>query len=132
MIILVAVILMFSSSSGPGNRTVPIPDEFHMYCVNCNKEMVFPKKQWQEIMAQTPRDLAMAMRGKCPVCGKNSLIRETQCPACKAWFETDAMKTGRDMIMQGVSPMGVSAQVVTCPKCGVNIQEWLRTHPPKK
>src|ERR1035437_212180 len=75
----------------PHHATVDLPKEYHMFCANCNKEVIVP-------VGQSPGNLNAPgasgaggsaapstgpgglERGICPVCVKPALIRERMCP----------------------------------------------------
>jgi len=121
LIILAAIVLMTMHFIGGGSQGgVTIPDEFHMYCAECKKEYVIPKAKMMELAKQaTPGPF----RPKCPTCQKNALVREAVCPACGAYYITEAMITGQDSMM----PVPTAGEQ-KCPKCGVDIRQYNRDH----
>ena len=60
----------------------------------------------------------------CPICGKPTLIHERMCPKCKHYFVTDW-----DKALHGPTEIDPNADSVKCPDCGVNIKEYMDSHP---
>ena len=144
----------------PPSTMVVLPKEYHMFCVNCNKEVIIPSEQAvlppaAGASAGTSGGPATGPAGAppggptggspggppggspvgpsgsppgqqkavCPVCGKAGLVPEKKCPKCKHYYITDWDKTH--------GPMEIDPQLDTikCPDCGVNIEEYRKSHP---
>ncbi len=132
--------------------TVKVPTEYHMFCVNCNKEVIVPVEQAPKTrnvpkgsggaptggsgpMSGPPGGSpgrppeapstgpAEPQRGICPICGKPALIPERICPRCKHYYVTEWDKT------HGPWEVDPQADSFRCPNCGVNIAEYRKSHP---
>lgn len=122
--------------------TVDLPKENHMFCTNCNKEVLVPVGQSLGNHSSSGASGAAPLgrpsgglsagpsegssrldRGMCPVCGKPALILERMCPKCKHYYVTEWDKTHNFM---DINPQ---ADTETCLNCGVNIEEYRKSHP---
>jgi predicted RNA-binding Zn-ribbon protein involved in translation (DUF1610 family) len=117
----------------PHRAVLNLPTEYHMFCLNCNKEVVIPVGQslGSQSAPGTPGARPSATpstgpshldRGICPVCGKPALIRERMCPKCKQYYVTEWDKT------HNFTDMDPQIDTYTCPNCGVNIEEYRKSH----
>jgi predicted RNA-binding Zn-ribbon protein involved in translation (DUF1610 family) len=121
----------------PHRAVVDLPTDYHMFCLNCNKEILIPVGQSlggsnaPKIPGAGPSAVPSAVpstgpsqleRGVCPVCGKPALIRERMCPKCKHYYVTEWDKT------HNFTDMDPQADTYTCPNCGVNIEEYRKAH----
>jgi predicted RNA-binding Zn-ribbon protein involved in translation (DUF1610 family) len=137
-----ALVLIVAGSLGfaiwymfmPHRAGVDLPKEYHMFCVNCNKEVLVPVGQslgsrnvpgvpGASPSAAPSTGPAGLERGICPVCGKPALIRERICPKCKHYYVTEWDKT------HNFTDMDPQADTYRCPNCGVNIEEYRKSHP---
>ncbi len=130
LVILISLVAAISSFTGGGRDKGP--NEFHYYDVVTGEEFVLSRDQMMEQSKMEgpggpegmPGGMMPGMPGMRvinPSTGERNGIPMMQCPACKKWFVTEAMKSADPQAMM-MMDMGPSI----CTHCGVNITEYYR------